>query len=79
MNIAQPKIGEIYRHFKGGMYTIVRAAQHSETLELYVVYESLDGGHVWVRPLTMFCEDIEKDGKKIHRFTLVENDLPKKK
>ncbi len=79
MSIAQPKIGEIYRHFKGRMYAIVQIARHSETLELYVVYESLDGNHTWIRPLNMFCEHIEKDGKKIQRFTRVQANLLQKK
>lgn len=68
-----PKKDELYRHYKGNMYRVVCLAKHSETLEDLVVYCSVeDESKVWCRPLTMFMETIEKDGKKIERFEKVQ-------
>lgn len=62
-----------YRHYKGGLYEVVGVANHSETLEKMVVYKHLDDdGGLWVRPLAMFKEFIEKDGEKIPRFKKVD-------
>lgn len=63
------QIGKKYRHFKGNEYLVLYLAKHSETLEDLVVYQALYGEHgVWVRPLEMFLEQIERDGKLIYRF-----------
>ena len=62
----------IYQHFKGGRYEVIAIAKHSETLEEMVVYRALYGaGDVWVRPLCMFLETVEKDGKVFPRFTYI--------
>ena len=62
----------IYRHYKGNLYQVLHTAQHSETEELLVVYRCLYGEYdVWVRPLTMFTETVEVDGKQVARFELV--------
>lgn len=62
------KLGK-YRHFKGNEYEVIGIAKHSETLEKMVVYKALYGeGQIWVRPLKMFIEEIEIDGKKVPRF-----------
>lgn len=62
----------IYRHFKGNLYQLVDQARHSETLEEYVVYRVLYGERgLWVRPLAMFAEQIERDGRQIARFEFV--------
>ena len=62
----------IYRHYKGNLYHVLHTAQHSETEELLVVYRCLYGEYgVWVRPLAMFTETIEVDGKQVARFELV--------
>lgn len=62
----------IYRHYKGNLYHVLHTAQHSETEELLVVYRCLYGEYgVWVRPLTMFTETVEVDGKEIPRFELI--------
>ena len=52
-------IGTIYEHYKGMCYQILAIARHTETVEELVVYKSLHGGAVWVRPLTMFLEFLE--------------------
>ncbi|WNC70218.1 DUF1653 domain-containing protein [Thalassotalea nanhaiensis] len=61
-----------YQHFKGNFYQVLHIAKHSETEEEFVVYHPLYGDrNVWIRPLTMFNETIERDGKTLLRFTKV--------
>lgn len=65
------KIGGIYRHYKNKDYKVLAVATHSETLEKMVVYQALYGERgIWVRPLAMFVEMVEIDGKEIPRFAL---------
>ena len=65
-------IGGIYKHFKGNSYKVLALAKHSESLEDMVVYQALyDVGQVWVRPVKMFLEKIERDGKIVKRFELI--------
>lgn len=62
-----------YRHYKGKEYEVLGVARHSETLEDMVVYRALYGdGQMWVRPLGMFVEEVEIEGRKIPRFSLIE-------
>lgn len=62
-----------YRHFKGGEYEVFSVARHSETEETVVVYRPLYGDSGWwVRPLDMFTETVEKDGKIVPRFQRLE-------
>ena len=59
----------VYRHFKGNLYELLYVATHSETLEEMVVYRALYGeGGVWVRPLSMWTEYVERDGYSGPRF-----------
>ena len=66
-------IGVRYRHFKGMEYRVLALAKHSETGEPLVIYQQqyVDGG-VWARPLAMFLETVERDGKTVFRFTEIE-------
>ncbi|MGY0373337.1 DUF1653 domain-containing protein [Clostridium sp. JNZ J1-5] len=62
-------IGKKYKHFKGKKYLVLHLAKHSETLEDLVVYQALYGEFgIWVRPLQMFLEQVEVDGKVVNRF-----------
>ncbi|MBQ4110799.1 MAG: DUF1653 domain-containing protein [Clostridia bacterium] len=61
-----------YKHFKGNEYEVVDVAKHSETLEEMVVYKALYGdGGMWVRPVSMWNETVERDGKTFERFTYI--------
>ena len=63
----------IYRHFRGRRYEVLGLALHSETLEDMVVYRALYGeGELWVRPLAMFEETVEVDGRRVARFERIE-------
>ena len=66
------KLGK-YRHFKGNEYMVLGIANHSETMEQMVVYQALYGKkELWVRPISMWNEVVEKDGYRGSRFTFVE-------
>jgi hypothetical protein len=61
-----------YRHYKGKDYVVLGVARHSETDEPLVVYRPDYGDRrLWVRPLAMFCEVVEADGKRVERFRYV--------
>ena len=65
------KLGK-YRHYKGNEYEVIGIAKHSETLEDLVVYRALYAEQgLWVRPLSIFIEEVEVDGKKIPRFEYI--------
>jgi len=68
------KLGK-YKHFKtGNFYRVLGTAKHSENLEEFVVYECLydnPKSKLWVRPLSMFLEEVEINGKKIPRFEFI--------
>ena len=62
-----------YRHYKGSEYQVLMVATHSETEEPMVIYRALYGDRgVWVRPLAMFSETVEFNGRLQPRFELVE-------
>lgn len=62
----------VYRHYKGNRYEVIGFAKHSETLEDMVVYSALYGKRgTWVRPLSMWENPIEVDGKNVKRFEYV--------
>ena len=66
-----------YKHYKGKEYEVIGIARHSETLEELVVYRALyqvEGENLWVRPLKMFLEEVEIEGKKMPRFEFLGKD-----
>ena len=61
-----------YRHFKGKEYRVLCLARHSETEEWMVVYQALYGeGGIWVRPVAMWNEIVEREGKCFPRFAYI--------
>lgn len=66
-------VGRTFRHFRGNLYRLVGFAKDSETLEEMVVYRALYGERgLWVRPAKMFFETVERAGKTMKRFELVD-------
>lgn len=62
------KIKGIYRHYNGNYYIVEGIGTHSENLEECVIYRALYGeGRVWIRPLSMFLDEVNKNGQK-YRF-----------
>jgi hypothetical protein len=65
----------IYQHSKSGrLYRVHFVAKHSETLDDFVVYETLYDNPTarhWVRPAAMFEERVEVRGQRVPRFVFV--------
>lgn len=59
-----------YRHYKGNLYKVLAIGKNSETLEDMVIYQSIKTNEIWIRPIYMWNETIDKNGTL--RFTLVE-------
>jgi len=70
------KLG-LYKHFKGMTCEVITLARDSETQEEMVVYKELSVNKeygkdsIWVRPLKMFIEHVERDGYSGPRFAYV--------
>jgi len=67
------KLG-VYEHYKGKKYRVLGVAKHSENLEDMVMYEALyenELAKLWIRPLAMFLEEVEIDGKQVPRFVYI--------
>lgn len=68
-----PKPGEIWVHYKGGSYKIVCLADHTDTKEPMVIYQSLSFGGNHARPLREWfdtCNVIYDSGEeyRVPRF-----------
>jgi len=73
MSKHEPNLGR-YQHYKGNYYEVLGVAKHSETLEPLVVYRALYGDHgIWIRPLKMFMENVEVQGKFVPRFKYIDD------
>ena len=75
-----PKAQEIYRHFKGNMYRILNIAEHTETGEKLVIYQSVDDeSKIYARPLDMFMSTVDSekypDAEQSMRFELVKDEF----
>lgn len=69
------KIGK-YKHYKGDIVKVIGISLHSETLEEFVIYKHISGKrkaetHFWIRPLKIFCEEVENNDKKMPRFKYI--------
>ncbi len=73
-----PKPGQLYRHYKGGLYLLLCLGRLSEDRdEVMAVYFSLKKKTVWIRPIEMFLELVPwSDGSMRPRFSLDEPGLP---
>ena len=62
----------LWRHFKGNLYRVQGIALHCETGEKMVVYQALYGEHgLWVRPASMWLEQVEREDYTGPRFVRV--------
>jgi len=65
----QPKVGKLYRHFKGGLYQVIAVGKHSEDQSKMVVYVNMDQEGTWIRPLEMWNEIVDwPEGRRLARF-----------
>lgn len=68
------KVGSIYQHYKGNKYRVLALAKHTENLEDLVVYQALyEDNKVWCRPVSMWNDYIEINGKIIKRFEQIKD------
>jgi len=62
----------IYEHYKGNRYEVIDTLRDSESEELMVLYRAMYGDEgLWVRPYTMFFQELEVDGKTFPRFKYI--------
>lgn len=66
----------LYRHYKGNLYRVLDTVRHSETLEPMTLYRALYGEQgLWVRPASMFEEQVVIEGVPQARFTKVSDEM----
>ncbi|MFA5135367.1 MAG: DUF1653 domain-containing protein [Patescibacteria group bacterium] len=70
-----PHAGEVFRHYKGGIYAVICVVQHTETEEALVIYQRMSTGDRWAKPLSMWYGMVEVPGGLVSRFTLLPEDL----
>jgi hypothetical protein len=54
-----PKAGEKWMHFKGHVYKIIGFGNHTERMELVVIYQEAGDCTYWVRPLEKFMSKVD--------------------
>jgi hypothetical protein len=66
-----PKVGEVYKHYKGDLYKVILIAEHNDPDEICVVYEAAYENPdfpFFSRLLKSWEEVVEWNGQKIKRF-----------
>lgn len=64
-----------YRSYKNNEFAVLALGTDYETKERTVILKELYGeSKIWVCTVKHFLEDVEKDGKQVHRFEYIEND-----
>ena len=63
----------LYRHYKGGLYSVLSVALHTETQEEMVVYKT-SNGTLCVRPRAMFEESVTLDSQSMPRFSFLKSE-----
>ena len=64
------RLGSVYRHYNGGIYTVTDLVINEETLEPMVVYSGNDKR--WVRRRAMFLAVVHfVEDRSVQRFTLI--------
>ncbi len=70
----QIPIGARYFHYKNPnqFYTIVSHGIIEATEEPAIIYQAeYDDQTTWIRPVSVFLEEVEWQGKKVQRFTRI--------
>ena len=64
-----------YRSYKGNEFAVLALGTDYETKEKTVILKELYGDStIWICTLKHFLEDVEADGRKVHRFERIDND-----
>jgi hypothetical protein len=69
-----PKAGEIYKHYKGDLYSVLFLAEHNDPDELCVVYEAVYPNPdfpYFTRLLKSWEEVVDYKGEEVKRFTKI--------
>lgn len=69
----QISVGETYQHYRGNLYKVLDIGIFTEdATEVGVVYQAQYGQRlVFIRPLKMWNEVVEFEGKSVRRFRKV--------
>ena len=69
-----PKVGDVYRHYKGDDYRVQALALDTVTRQWVVVYEPLyeSNAALFTRPLSEWNEAVDWDGEQATRFMQVQ-------
>lgn len=59
-----------YKHFKGNCYTVFGIVCNHKNEEFVLYQKDYDDKTFWIRPVPMFIEEIDVNGRKIQRFSL---------
>ena len=51
---------DIYKHFKGNEYEVIREGTESEPGEKFILYRALGEEALWIRPYDVFFEEVHK-------------------
>ena len=69
---AKVTVGARYKHYKQLIYKVVALALREEDLVPCVVYQAEYGSRLtFIRPLSNWLEQIDIDGTRVNRFTLL--------
>ena len=67
-----PMPGQIWKHYKGGMYEIIAMCNHTDTNEVLVIYRSLSFGGFHARPYSEWHDKVKvSDHAVLYRFMLI--------
>lgn len=66
----------LYRHFRGGVYTVITAALAESDHTPLVIYRPVGGYVTWARPLASWNEEVEHEGRRVPRFRPFLEDEP---
>ena len=68
------KVGQVWKHYKGGIYRIIILAKNNQTDDLFdaVVYQDVgDSEKIWTQSVERFLEINQYEGKTVSRFIFV--------
>jgi hypothetical protein len=51
--------GQLWRHYKGGLYYVREVAVKEDTLEILIIYESIAHRSIWARPLSDWVSRVD--------------------
>ena len=67
-DLITPEEGVLYKHFKGGLYTVLHIAFDTEEEEKTVVYRSVTDGKIFTRLLRNWSEEVYYENALVQRF-----------